>query len=372
MRFGLLVSVFISFSMAKGQVSTDEAYQRLRERQQERNAASTRPVLSAVAREGTQAIDPDAQSLIDERTREIAALRKELPQLAKALRMMPVTRTTVIDMVVSDPGESGSHPEKMAIKEPNPEYPILQERIRHANQLIDAKMKEIADLRLNSARRAPMIRAWKAAAERQKAISSRLKDGFGSPRAVADQVVALLRESREVREATAARLPNTQMVRDQYGLNHIVSNIYNAEGARRVDPGLCLSAEGRILNMTTAFDYRVGPTMMFWAVDYNFEFIAKGGFVRVNTGHVLLCEIENVFWPVVIDIDGVQPFWESYEHPLATPACWDRILTAWKDHAERYAIVGLNPRLIVTASSSAPTSEPASRGRPLAAPERHQ
>jgi hypothetical protein len=264
-------------------------------------------------------LDPKTQALIDKLKGEILELRRQQADMEKQLSKTRPTKREVVPGLIGGgpwgPGGSKTRPTNaIAIDVPNPVYVRLKERIQKAKASIAEKTKEITDLRDNPARRVAAVEAAKTADAERAAVLADLKKRCGNPTTVADRTVAILHTSEAILEAPKAL------------------------GSEAIHPRKELLYKAMLLRMSTAAEdwdsvRRAQPSMDFFAVNYRFKFVTEAGLVRFNQGYVLLCKIDHVWWPIQVNVDGLDPYWQCYEHPLVTPTLWRKVVEDYKDSA---------------------------------------
>jgi hypothetical protein len=304
---------------------------------------TTQPAESRASADVTP-LDAESQALVDRLRGEVAALRKDLADDQRQLSVTPKTTRKVIQLQNPDGSPSENFGSRwqptnaLAYDETNPDYSDLMEKIREKREAIASKNQEIADIVSTPSKRAAAVDASKAETEERALVLAELKRGFGDPTAVADEVVAVLLESKAIEDPT------------------------KTVGDEPVPQEKALLYKAMILNMRTAAEDRsfvaaAKPYIGFRAVSYSFRFVTEAGLIRVNRGYVLVCNIDGVWWPLQANVDGIAPTWQSYEHPLATPALWQRIAENCKELAQSdkaLRIVGLKSSVTVGTSTTPP------------------
>jgi len=261
-------------------------------------------------------LDPESQALVDRLKREARILRQQQAELEAQLRKTP--RTTNFHRL--KPGETiGDIFAKRVGPGPNPDYEALAKQIQRIRHAVNAKNKQVLDFIDDSVdgRKAAVEASKKAdalEAEEKGKVLAVLKKRCADPRAVADRLVAVLLEEKAILEAAAVG------------------------GVEAIDPRKALLYKAMVLDMSIAANdrdkvARAQPSMRFCSVNYRFKFVTDAGLVRFNQGYVLLCNIDGVWWTLQINVDGLAPYWQSYEHPLATPTLWRKVVEDYKDSA---------------------------------------
>jgi hypothetical protein len=270
---------------------------------------------------------------VDELRKEIATLRQELTAYQKQLKR---ERATVRKVYSPAAGFGPGALDSVALDEPNPQIDVLRRKIAAARDAISRSTKEIGDL-MNPAKSEATLQAANRTAEERKTVLATLQRSFGDPVAVADQAVKNLAAAK------------------------VIEGVPNGDaGTDDVPARKALLYKAMILNMGTSAEHwdsvRVArPEMTFKAVKYEFKFVTRAGLVRVNTGYILLCGIEDVWWPMQANVDGVEPEWEAYRHPITTPVLWQQVADVVKQAPP-------NAELILDPNKNAVIAKP-SKGR---------
>jgi len=291
-------------------------------------------------------LDPESQALTEKLRKEIAEHRKELAGQQKELAKTP--RTTEWHRVQPGDGVGGMFRKRGP--EPNPDYSALQAQIQKVQLLITVKNTQIADLNAGGAARQVVLDAARKAEaqaakdrEERARVVAELQKRFGGPVTTADQAVAILLDAKALLDSSAAVSKET------------------------VDSSKALLFKSLILGLSIAAKNRdavvkAPPAMSFCAVNYNFKFITQAGLERHNLGYVILCEIDEVWWPVEINIDGMSAYWEAMEHPLVRSGLMQDIVKAYRQQVETHGEMKLGSlrggaAVKITESKPAPKAE---------------
>lgn len=278
------------------------------------------------------ALDPETQARVDNLKHEVEGLRNQQTEYQKQLRNTP--RTTNTHRV--QPGETLGDMFRSQNRgpEPNPAYAELEEQIRKTKEAITTKTKEISNLISDPSYREAATNAAKAAEKERAEVMADLKKRFADPTVVADQSVGVLYDSKVILEVAVA------------------------SGTEQIPLRKAMLYKALLLNLSTAAQdsvavARARPDTDFLVVNYKFKFETKAGLLRSAQGYVLLCQIDQVWWPVQINVDGISSYWESFQHPLVTPSLFDQYAAKFLGH--RVAEQG---RVFVKMPGRAPTSQP--------------